>query len=69
MAKFMWVNLNCRCVWTISCLIACGVVHSLVNVRFTNCMNLQFAPAHKVVINDDNWCQNLFTLLVCIFLT
>ena len=54
MAKFMWVNLNCRCVWTISCLIACDVVHSLVNVRFTNCMNLQFAPAHKMVINDDN---------------
>ena len=29
-------------------------------------MNLQFAPAHKVVMKDDNWCQNLFSLL-CAF--
>ena len=29
-------------------------------------MNLQFAPAHKVLMKYDNWCQNLFNLLVCI---
>ena len=27
-------------------------------------MSLQFAPAHKVVMKDEKWCQNLFNLLV-----
>ena len=31
-------------------------------------MNLQSAPAHKVAMKDDKWFQNLFNLLVCIFL-
>ena len=31
-------------------------------------MNLQFAPAYKVAMKDDNSCQNLFNLLMCIFL-
>ena len=30
-------------------------------------MNLEFTPAHKGVMQDDNWCQNLFNLLICIF--
>ena len=31
-------------------------------------MDLQFAPAHKVVMKDYNSSQNLFSLLVYIFL-
>ena len=31
-------------------------------------MNLKVAPAHKVAMKDDNWCQNLFNLLVRILL-
>ena len=32
-------------------------------------MNLQFTtPAHKVVMKNDNWCQNFFDLPVRIFL-
>ena len=49
-----------------SCLIACVHPHEI--YRSTNFVNLQFAPTHKVVMKDDNWCQNLFNLLVCIFL-
>ena len=36
--------------------------------RSISCMSLQFTPAYKVVMKDENWCQNLFFLLVCIFL-
>ena len=27
--------------------------------RYTNYMNLQFEPAEKVVMKDQNWCQTL----------
>ena len=27
-------------------------------------MNLQFTSAHKVIMKDGNWCQNLFNLHV-----
>ena len=36
MAKFMWVNFNCPCVYTTSCLIAYHAVHQHQNWRSTN---------------------------------
>ena len=57
---------NSPCVKTFSRLIAC--VHTYEICRSTNRMHLQSAQGHKVVPQDGNWCQNLFSLLVCIFL-
>ena len=70
MIKFMWVNFNCPIVQTFSCLIA-GYTPTCSHdeiLRSTSCTNLYFKPAHKVVMKDDNWCQNLFNLLMFIFL-
>ena len=67
MEKFMLFNFNCPCVQNFSSLIAWRI-HPLENGSSTNPMNLQLAPAHKMVMKDDNWFQNFLNLLVFIFL-
>ena len=52
----MWIIFNS--LYRRSCLLSVSI-HPHLDLKVTNCMNLQFAPADKVVMKDGNQCQKL----------